>query len=53
MAALVCELVGEVDVVLALAVLAVLLDSALVTLLQDDVAFEGTEALLDKVKSAH
>ena len=31
----------------------VVLDSALVTLLQDDVAFDGTEALLDKVKSAH
>lgn len=39
-------LVGEV-------LLAVTLDSALVIFLHDDVAFEGTEALFDKVKSAH
>ena len=31
----------------------VVLDSALVMFLQDDVALEGTEILLDKVKSAH
>ena len=49
-AAPVCELAGEVDVLLAVAVVLV---SALVMFLQDDVAFEGTDALLDKVKSAH
>jgi hypothetical protein len=42
------EAEGEVEVLLA-----VLLDSALVMFLQDDVASEGTETLLDKVKSAH
>jgi hypothetical protein len=42
------EAEGEVEVLLA-----VLLDSALVMFVQDDVAFEGTETLLDKVKSAH
>ena len=47
-AAPVCVLEGEVEVLLA-----VLLDSALVMFLQDVVAFEGTETLLDKVKSAH
>jgi hypothetical protein len=40
-------------VLLLLLLLAVLLDSALVIFLQDDVALEGTETLPDKVKSAH
>lgn len=43
---------GEVEVDVLL-LTAVPLDSALVTFLQDEVAFEGTVALLDNVKSAH
>lgn len=52
-AAPVCELAGEVDVLLAVLLVAVPLVSALVMFLHDDVALEGTEALLDKVRSAH
>lgn len=43
-------LAGEVDVLVAVPEL---VDAALVTFLQDEVAFEGTVALFDNVKSAH